>query len=140
MATHSSTIAWRIPWREEPGRLQSMGSQSRTRLSDFTSLSLQVSLEKESHCLLLTRGLCVIEKEDGKCRPAILRGYLQRETQEVGRSQCPVKNDVGTSPRAQFRSSGWQELLNCAWGHCHSRGEGAERCWGVTGRDGMNLE
>ena len=37
MATHSSTLAWRIPWREEPGRLQSMGSQkSRTRLSDFT--------------------------------------------------------------------------------------------------------
>ena len=26
-ATHSSTLAWRIPWREEPGRLQSMGSQ-----------------------------------------------------------------------------------------------------------------
>ena len=28
MATHSSTLAWRIPWREEPGRLQSMGPQS----------------------------------------------------------------------------------------------------------------
>ena len=27
MATHSSTLAWTIPWREEPGRLQSMGSQ-----------------------------------------------------------------------------------------------------------------
>ena len=27
MATHSSTLAWRIPWTEEPGRLQSMGSQ-----------------------------------------------------------------------------------------------------------------
>ena len=27
MATHSSTLARRIPWREEPGRLQSMGSQ-----------------------------------------------------------------------------------------------------------------
>ena len=27
MATRSSTLAWRIPWREEPGRLQSMGSQ-----------------------------------------------------------------------------------------------------------------
>ena len=26
-ATHSSTLAWRIPWMEEPGRLQSMGSQ-----------------------------------------------------------------------------------------------------------------
>ena len=27
MATHSSTLAWKIPWAEEPGRLQSMGSQ-----------------------------------------------------------------------------------------------------------------
>ena len=27
MATHSSTLAWRIPWKEESGRLQSMGSQ-----------------------------------------------------------------------------------------------------------------
>ena len=26
-ATHSSTLAWKIPWMEEPGRLQSMGSQ-----------------------------------------------------------------------------------------------------------------
>ena len=27
MATHSTTLAWKIPWMEEPGRLQSMGSQ-----------------------------------------------------------------------------------------------------------------
>ena len=27
MATHSSILAWKIPWMEEPGRLQSMGSQ-----------------------------------------------------------------------------------------------------------------
>ena len=27
MATHSGTLAWKIPWTEEPGRLQSMGSQ-----------------------------------------------------------------------------------------------------------------
>ena len=27
MATHSSTLAWKIPWMKEPGRLQSMGSQ-----------------------------------------------------------------------------------------------------------------
>ena len=30
LATHSSTVSWRIPWTEEPGRLQSMGLQSRT--------------------------------------------------------------------------------------------------------------
>ena len=36
MATHSSILAWKIPWKEKPGRLQSIGSQSQTRLSDFT--------------------------------------------------------------------------------------------------------
>ena len=38
MATHSSILAWKIPWTEEPGGLQSMGSQkSQTRLSDSTT-------------------------------------------------------------------------------------------------------
>ena len=37
MATHSSTLAWKIPWTEEPGRLQSMGSQ-RVRHNWVTSL------------------------------------------------------------------------------------------------------
>ena len=36
MAIHSSTLAWKIPWTEEPDGTQSMGSQSQTRLSDFT--------------------------------------------------------------------------------------------------------
>ena len=35
MATHSSILAWEIPWTEEPGGLQSMGSQKgQTRLGD----------------------------------------------------------------------------------------------------------
>ena len=38
MATHSSTLAWKIPWTEEPGRLQSMGLQ-RVRHDSATSLS-----------------------------------------------------------------------------------------------------
>ena len=36
MVTHSSILAWRIPWTEKPGKLQSMGSQSWTSLSVFT--------------------------------------------------------------------------------------------------------
>ena len=47
MAPHLSTLAWRIPWMEEPGRLQSMGSLSRTRLSDFTFTFHFHALEKE---------------------------------------------------------------------------------------------
>ena len=34
MAAHSSILPWRIPWTEEPGGLQSMGSQSQTGVSD----------------------------------------------------------------------------------------------------------
>ena len=38
MATHSSLLAWEIPWTEEPGRLQFMGLQSQTQLSMHTCL------------------------------------------------------------------------------------------------------
>ena len=47
MAPHSSTLAWKTPWTEESGGLQSMGSQSRTRLSDFTFTFYFHALEKE---------------------------------------------------------------------------------------------
>ena len=47
MASHSSTVARKIPWMEEPGRLQSMGSLSQTQLSDFTFTFHFHALEKE---------------------------------------------------------------------------------------------
>ena len=48
MAPHSSTLAWKIPWTEEPGGLQSMGSQSQTRLSNFPFTFHFPALEKET--------------------------------------------------------------------------------------------
>ena len=56
MAPHSSTLAWKIPWMEEPGRLRSMESlRSRTRLSDFTFIFQFHTLEKEmaTHSIVL---------------------------------------------------------------------------------------
>ena len=48
MAPHSSTLAWKIPWTEEPGRLQSMGSRRvRQGLSNFTFTFHFPALEKE---------------------------------------------------------------------------------------------
>ena len=46
METHFSTLAWKIPWMEEPGWLQSMGLL-RVRLSDFTFTFHFHALEKE---------------------------------------------------------------------------------------------
>ena len=53
MATHSSTLALKIPWTEEPGRLQSTGvAQSRTRLKRLGSSSLaEVIMQSPSHCV-----------------------------------------------------------------------------------------
>ena len=42
MATHSSTLAWRIPWMEKPCRLQSMKSQRQTQLTSLTNEYLNV--------------------------------------------------------------------------------------------------
>ena len=51
MAPHSSTLAWQIPWMEEPGRLGSPSdhgvARSPTRLSDFTFTFHFPALEKE---------------------------------------------------------------------------------------------
>ena len=40
MATHSSILAWKIPWMEDPGATDHGVAKSQTRLSDFTSLHL----------------------------------------------------------------------------------------------------
>ena len=48
MATHSSTLAWKIPWTEEPGRLWSMGLQ---RVGHFR---LAITFLPRSKCLLIS--------------------------------------------------------------------------------------
>ena len=52
IATHSGTLGWKIPWKKKPGRLQSMGSQSRTPLSNFT------------FTFILTRGRVLVSRLD----------------------------------------------------------------------------
>ena len=65
MAIHSSTIAWKIPWTEEPGRLQSMGSP-RVRHDWATSLHLSKSCITVAE--KLGEWLCRKEKSlNGKC-------------------------------------------------------------------------
>ena len=49
MAIYSSTIAWKIPWTEEPGRLQSMGSQRVGQLNSTELNSTEVKLSTAQH-------------------------------------------------------------------------------------------
>ena len=55
IATQSSILVWKIPWTEKPGRLQSMGSQSQTRPSDFT-WNLKLSFYTWHHMMFVFLG------------------------------------------------------------------------------------
>ena len=75
LATHSSILSWRILWTEDPGRLQSMGSQSRTRLCDFRFTSPREFQEERNFvcfilCFLLP-GRCSINNFDEWGGPAV---------------------------------------------------------------------
>ena len=65
MAPHSSTLAWKIPWTEEAGRLQSGVAKSWTRLSDFTFTFHFHALEKE----MATRSIVLAWRIPGTGEP-----------------------------------------------------------------------
>ena len=76
MAPHSSTLAWKIPWTEEPGRLQSMGvTKSRTLLSDFTFTFHFHALEKE-----MATHSCLENTREGGAWWAAVYGVAQSQT------------------------------------------------------------
>ena len=62
MATHSSILAWEIPWIEEPGRLQSMGSQKLDMTKKHKEEVLPINLASNCPQLMKTvvhRPLCL---------------------------------------------------------------------------------
>ena len=77
MAPHSSTLAWKIPWTEEPGRLQSIGSL-RVRHQWATSLSLSCIGEGNGNPLQCS---CLENPRDGEARWAAVSGVSQGWTQ-----------------------------------------------------------
>ena len=92
MATLSSILAWNIPWMEEPSRLQSMGSQSRTRLSDFTPLQTMVEVMK------------------------IMVTSLKRSQACTATVHAPTLQQASTGPRLHWRFPDTHR--QGLWGHC----------------------
>ena len=79
MAPLSSTLAWKIPWMEEPGRLQSMGSP-RVRHDWATSLSLFTFMHWRRKCNPLQCS-CLENPRDGRAWWAAVSGVAQSQTQ-----------------------------------------------------------
>ena len=98
MAPHSSTLAWKIPWTEEPGRLQSMGSL-RVGHDWATSLSLFAhALEKEmaTHSSVLAWGI------PGTGKPG---GLLSMGSHRVGHDWSDLAAAAAAAPTLQADSS-----------------------------------
>ena len=127
MAPHSSTLAWKIPWTEEPGRLQSMGSRkSRKRLSDFTfTFHSPLSYTGEGngnplHCS------CLENPRDGGAWWAAIYGVAQSRTRlkrisSSSRGILIVKKPIdSTATQPSLSSLVWRRRVTHlgAWGEC----------------------
>ena len=94
MATHSGIFAWRFLWTEEPGWLQSIGSQSWTRLKRLSSMHVLSHRENLAHCRLVpqqrqTKALCW-ESGTSVSPPAVAcpssASQMQDKGEEISRS------------------------------------------------------
>ena len=87
MVTHSSALAWRVPWTEEPGGLQSMGSQmSWTQVNDQTSGTNSLQLLKGKDRRPERSGDFLRQQRGNKARVCIR--ILTSVVQHQGRGFC----------------------------------------------------
>ena len=104
MATHSSTHAWKIPCTEEPGRLQSMGSQ-RVEHDWATSLSLYIYYVPTLNCFISILLLSVIAV-------LILSAWENPIQHAFPERSITHKRHFTLSPAIQCRQLGWLNLIS----------------------------
>ena len=90
VAPHSSTLAWRIPWMEEPGRLQSMGS---LRVGHNWAISLSRIGEGNGNPLQCS---CLENPRDGRAWWADVCGVAQSQTRLKWLSSSSSSNEVNS--------------------------------------------
>ena len=109
MAPHSSTLAWKIPWTEEPGRLRSMGSQ-RVGHDWATSLSLFTFMHWRRKWPPTPVFLPGESQGMGSLVSCRLRGHTESDTTEVTwqqQQQLSVSSDVGRDSKLDLESKSW---------------------------------
>ena len=116
MAPHSSTLAWKVPWTEEPGRLQSMGSLG-VRHNWATSLSLFLSRIGEGNGNPLQCS-CLENPRDGGAWWAAVYGVAQSRTRlkRLSSSSSGGSTSWNQGCREEYRSP-----QICRWHHPYGR-------------------
>ena len=100
MATHSSILAWEIPWTEKPGGLQSMGSQESYRTQGLNNFKTSIGLEEIS--------------PDAPRRPTVA-GW-EGGTGEGGSRACAIVSERSSLNPAPFFD--WFSHCTCAVRDC----------------------
>ena len=110
MATHSNTLAWKIPWTEEPGRLHTVHvvSKSRTLLSDFTFLRRRnMSSSRTYYCDIIIgtefKEKHTLEHDELFCYAINSSGLKQKKSYVTKMQECRKKKKfvLFSSQRAQ---------------------------------------
>ena len=112
MAPHSSTLAWKIPWTEEPGRLQSMGSQS-VGHDWAASLSLSCIGEGNGNPLQCS---CLENPRDGGAWWEAFYGVAQSWTWLKQLFRCS-SSSITTFTKTIIIYLGLQHFSTCNWHH-----------------------
>ena len=113
MAPHSGTLAWKIPWTEEPGRLQSMGSL-RVGYDWATSLSLSCFGEGNGNPLQCS---CLENPRDRGAWWAAVYGVAQSQTRLKWLSSRTVMAPLGVSFSLLIEDQSLVEVdLSAIWG------------------------
>ena len=112
MTPHSSTLAWKIPWMEEPGGVQHGEAKSWIQLSNFFQFSLSCIGEGNGKPLQCS---CLENPRDGGAWWAAAYGVAQSQTrlkQLSSSSSCSHEGDISMpvlSVEAWLHSAGWRE-------------------------------
>ena len=139
MVPYSSTLAWKIPWTKEPGRLQSMGSpRVWTRLSDFTSLFTFMHWRRK------WQPTPVFLPGESQGRGSLvgyhLWGHTESDTTEVTQhsiAQKQIKSETGKVFK-YLADNGKQKLMNQLTRYCLPTPQGCfqnhnlQRCIAIT--------
>ena len=117
--THSRILAWRIPWAEEPGGLQSMGSQSQTQLSEHAGVDGTIQMHmmcsgQQNFLVLFTLPVASSADTDflvasasscHRCPLPLPQAQIKRIQLPRGTMNNPAESDISHSTFQSVRST-----------------------------------